>query len=155
MNYIPRKLISDVDGVITDGSYYYSVDGKVLKKFGPHDKDGLKILKPLIKIIFITADKNGFKISQKRIKDWGFCLYLVTEEDRENFICKQNNSKQIIFIADGYHDAKLFKKINCSITPSSARIEAKKNATFITPSKGGEGVLLDAAIYIKKKFFKC
>src|SRR5210317_537942 len=108
MNYIPKKLIIDVDGVITDGSSYYSADGKVLKKFGPHDKDGLKILKPLIKTIFITADKNGFKISQKRIKDWGFCLYLVSEENREDFICKQNNSKQIIFIADGYHDAKLF-----------------------------------------------
>ena len=35
---VPKVFILDVDGVLTDGCFYYSIDGKVLKKFGPDDR---------------------------------------------------------------------------------------------------------------------
>ena len=38
-----KHLVTDVDGVLTDGGFYYNTEGKVLKKFGPHDSDGFKI----------------------------------------------------------------------------------------------------------------
>ena len=39
------KFISDVDGVLTDGKYLYSKQGKEYKMFGAHDNDGAKLLK--------------------------------------------------------------------------------------------------------------
>ena len=48
--------------------YSYNKDGKVIKIFGPHDNDGLKIVKNFFKILFITADKKGYQISKKRRK---------------------------------------------------------------------------------------
>ena len=44
----PKVFILDVDGVLTDGGFYYSSEGKVLKKFGPDDNDALKLLEPYI-----------------------------------------------------------------------------------------------------------
>ena len=44
----PRVLIMDVDGVLTDGSFYYSVDGKVMKKFGADDNAALSLLHPYL-----------------------------------------------------------------------------------------------------------
>ena len=85
-----KYLICDVDGVMTSGHYLYSKFGKSYKIFGPHDHDGIKILKNLIKIIFITADKNGFSISKRRIqKDMEQKIILVNEEDRYSYLEKK------------------------------------------------------------------
>ena len=53
------NLIIDVDGVMTTGQFLYSSKGKEYKIFGPHDTDGLKIIKDKINIVFISADKRG------------------------------------------------------------------------------------------------
>ena len=47
------NLVIDVDGVMTTGQFLYSSDGKSHKIFGPHDADGLKLIKGKVNIIFI------------------------------------------------------------------------------------------------------
>ena len=37
----PELFVIDVDGVMTDGKFYYSVDGKILKAFGAASQDFL------------------------------------------------------------------------------------------------------------------
>ena len=39
-----RLIISDVDGVLTDGGMYYSERGEILKKFNAKDGMGVKML---------------------------------------------------------------------------------------------------------------
>ena len=31
------EFLIDVDGVLTTGKFFYTIDGKVMKEFGPHD----------------------------------------------------------------------------------------------------------------------
>ena len=82
-------FLLDVDGVMTTGQFHYSKDGKEYKVFGPHDSDGLKLLRDKISIRFITADERGFPISKKRIvDDMGFELELVSEQERFEYIKK-------------------------------------------------------------------
>ena len=153
--YIPKYLIIDVDGVMTTGAFHYSEKGKVTKVFGPHDNDGLKIVKKFFNIIFVTADKKGFKISRKRIvDDMGFKLKLVSEANRFDFIQKKFGFENTIYIGDGIHDAKILKKSKLGICPSNARVEAKKNCNLVVKSRSGEGAVLDSCILIMKKYFK-
>ena len=85
----PKILIIDVDGVMTTGHFIYSAIGKLYKIFGPHDTDGLNLLKKKIKILFLTADKRGFKISKKRIKDdLGYQIKYSHHDLRYNLIKK-------------------------------------------------------------------
>lgn len=56
----PSIFILDVDGVMTNGQFIYTADGKAMKIFGPDDNDGLSLLKPHIDIRFVTGDKKGF-----------------------------------------------------------------------------------------------
>ena len=75
----PKVFILDVDGVMTTGHFIYTKDGKSMKIFGPDDNDGLSLLKNSIEIRFITGDKKGFKISERRISmDMGYKLDLVS-----------------------------------------------------------------------------
>ena len=151
---IPKNLIIDVDGVLSTGQFIYSTNGKMYKIFGRHDSDGLKILYNHFLILFISADKKGFEISKKRIvHDMGFNLEYVSEKTRYDFIEKKFGFNNTIYIGDGIFDAPILKKCILGLCPFDARDEAKKNSNFVVNSKAGEGALLDACIYIMKKYY--
>ena len=155
MKKIPKYLILDVDGVMTTGQFIYDKSGKAMKIFGAHDNDGLKIIKDYFKIIFLTADKKGFNISKKRITgDMGFELELIDEKNRFLYLEKKYNFNNLIYIGDGIYDAKILLKAQLGICPSNARKEAIKSCDYVTPSKSGHGAVLDACLFILKKYYK-
>jgi 3-deoxy-D-manno-octulosonate 8-phosphate phosphatase (KDO 8-P phosphatase) len=142
------NLVLDIDGVMTTGHFLYSEDGKAYKIFGPHDADGLKLIKDKVNIYFITADKRGYPISEKRINDMGYPITLVTEQDRYNYVKEKFGFDNTIFVGDGIFDAPILKACKFGIAPNNARIEARDMADFVTDSKSGEGAVCDACIYI-------
>lgn len=147
------NLVIDVDGVMTTGQFLYSEKGKVLKVFGPHDTDGLKLLKKKLNIAFISADKRGFKISKKRIDDMGYKIFHVKDGIRYEWIKEKFGLENTIFIGDGIFDAPIIRDCKYGIAPANARVEAKKWAKYVTPSKAAEGAVCDACIKINKVFF--
>ena len=86
----PLIFLLDVDGVMTNGQFIYSKDGKIQKIFGPDDHDALSLLNEYIEVRFITGDKKGFDISKKRIvDDMNFKLDLVSTVKRIDWIKKK------------------------------------------------------------------
>lgn len=65
-NFLPKKIIIDIDGVMTSGQMIYTSKGKIGKIFGPDDDDALKLLEKYCSIEFISSDKVGFSISKKK-----------------------------------------------------------------------------------------
>ena len=53
-----KNLIVDVDGVMTDGKNALHRRWKNNESFGPDDHDALKMIKDIINIHFISADKG-------------------------------------------------------------------------------------------------
>jgi len=148
-----KHLIMDVDGVLNTGHFFYSAEGKVMKVFGPHDKDGIKIAqKKGLTIDFITADVTGFPITCARlITDWKIDennVHLVTEEDRLEWITKRFNLAEVAYIGDGIYDAPILRAVALGIAPASARKEAIVNSDYVTESDAGSGAVLDAVLYI-------
>ena len=143
------NFVLDVDGVLTDGTFFYSEKGKIMKKFGPHDADGLKLISDLIKVEFISADKRGFLISERRVNDMGFDLTLVQEQDRENYIKKNYSIENLVFMGDGYFDTNIVEMAALGIAPNNALDQVKKVANFVTKNNGGNGAVFEACIYLK------
>ena len=53
-----KLVLTDVDGVLTDGGRYYSKDGEILKKFHVRDGMGINILlRNNIKTVILTKEK--------------------------------------------------------------------------------------------------
>ena len=150
----PKVFILDVDGVLTDGGFYYSQEGKVLKKFGPDDNDALKMLLPYMEIRFISSDKRGFKISEKRVKDMGFPIDLVSTQDRLNWIKEKYDIKEVIYMADGIFDYKIMKEAGYSIATVDSDENAIKAADYVTKRAGGKRAVAEACIHILNKFFE-
>jgi len=145
-----KNFITDVDGVLTDGSFYYNETGKVLKKFGAYDSDGFKIIKSLnIDICAISADKRGFGITEKRLSDMGVAVHLVSEEERFNWVSERFNLDETVFVGDGYHDKLLLSKCALSFAPQNSPQIVKDSANMVTKSKGGDGVILEIALHLQ------
>lgn len=145
-------VISDVDGCLTDGRYIYTADGKVAKVFGPHDNDGVKLLKSHgIDVVFISADKRGFPITKRRIEDMKCQIFNVSESERvqwvDNYI-KSNGYDQSVFFGDGINDVPVKEVVTYFACPANARKETKMAAQHITESIGGQGAFLDLSQWV-------
>ena len=150
-----KIFIIDVDGVMTDGKFYYSNKGKIMKVFGADDNDALSLLRDFIDIQFVTGDKKGYSISKKRIKDdMGYKLSLVSTIKRIDWIKKNFKSSEVIYMGDGIFDHYVMKNVGYSIAPANADKNAQKFANFITKRNGAERAVAEACLHIMKKFFK-
>lgn len=147
------NLVMDVDGVITSGKFSYTQEGKISKEFGSHDSDALQIVKEKINVFFISADKKGFKISEKRINDMGFRLELITAKDREKYILDKKNSGFTVYIGDSFTDIPAMMAADFSMAPRNAFKPARKIASFVLSCNGGEGAVAEACIHICPSLF--
>lgn len=153
-NTRPKVFILDVDGVMTDGSFYYTADGKVMKRFGSDDHDGLSLLKPHLEIRFVTGDHRGFEISRARIeKDMKMRLDLVSTTQRLAWIREHYNPAEVIYMGDGIFDHYVMQGVGYAIAPANADARAKSAAHFVTARGGGNRAVAEAALHILEKFF--
>ena len=154
-NLDPRIFILDVDGVLTTGHFIYTTEGKAMKIFGPDDNDALSLLANHLKIHFVTGDRKGFAISQKRIvHDMNYPLDLVSTIRRIDWIRDRFNPSQVIYMGDGIFDHYVMTNVGYSIAPSNADPVAKAQADFVTTRSGGNRAVAEACLHILGKFFE-
>ena len=150
-----KNFILDVDGVFTDGKFHYTERGKVMKIFGDADNDALSLIKDKMHIEMVTGDKRGFPISRKRIQeDMGYPINLVSTFQRLDWISERVKLEETIYMGDGIYDPIVFNSVGFSIAPANAFVNTKKYASHVTESKGGEGAVAEAVIYIFENILK-
>ncbi|MEL0008545.1 MAG: HAD hydrolase family protein [Flammeovirgaceae bacterium] len=150
-----KNFIFDVDGVLTDGKFYYTNQGKIMKIFGDADNDALSILSKYCHIEMVTGDKRGFDISKKRVEeDMGYKISLVSTFDRLKWISKRFDLEQTVYMGDGIFDPLVFRGVNYSICPNNGFYNTKKYADYVTKSNGSEGAVAEAILHVLDKFFK-
>lgn len=149
----PTTFVLDVDGVLTDGGFYYTSEGKVMKKFGADDNDALSLLRPYLEIVFVTGDKRGFPISEKRIHDMHFELNLVSTIKRIDWIKERYDPQKVIYMGDGIFDHYVMKEVGYSISTNDGDMHAKNHADYVTRRDGGKRAVAEACLHIMEKFF--
>jgi 3-deoxy-D-manno-octulosonate 8-phosphate phosphatase (KDO 8-P phosphatase) len=151
----PKAFILDVDGVMTDGKFLYTENGKVMKVFGADDHDGLSLLKPHVQIQFVTGDNRGFNISKSRIvDDMKMPLELVSTIKRINWIKERWDPKDVIYMGDGIFDHYVFRNVGYGIATSGSDSYAKEMADYVTERVGSERAVAEACLHILEKFFE-
>ena len=154
-----KIVLTDVDGVLTDGGMYYSSDGDIMKKFHARDGMGISVLKRNgIPTVIITKEKS--EIVKKWASKMNVDKLFQGIKEKEKLLpklCRLYNLKEenIAYIGDDVNDLKIMKKIGFSVTPKDGNIEVKKIANHISKIKGGDGVLREICdLLISTKFGK-
>ena len=142
-------MLTDVDGVLTDGGMYYTEKGDIMKKFHVRDGMGVTLMKKCnVFTIIVTKEKTPM------VKQWSRSMKIEKLYDgifkKEKIlekICKKYdvNSDVVAYIGDDINDIGLLKKVGFSICPSDAIDDVKKKCNYICKAKGGEGALREIA----------
>lgn len=144
-----KLVLTDVDGVLTDGGMYYSEKGEVMKKFNTKDGMAVELLSNKnIKTILITREKSI--IAKKRSEKINASeIYLNVRDKKKELqkIMKKYNikSSEIAYVGDDVNDIEIMKKVGISFTPSDGNNAVKQISNHICVCKGGEGVLREVA----------
>jgi 3-deoxy-D-manno-octulosonate 8-phosphate phosphatase (KDO 8-P phosphatase) len=144
-----KLVISDVDGVLTDGSMYYSSKGEELKKF--HTRDGMGVellLEKNIPTILISKEKSKIVTSRaKKIRVSLTKIGIIKKENELSKICAKFNVKpnEIAYIGDDVNDKEIMKLVGFSAAPKDAIFSIKKIANYTCLKKGGEGAFRELA----------
>ena len=152
-----KIVLTDVDGVLTDGGMYYSSKGDIMKKFHARDGMGVTLLrKHNIHTIIVTKEKNAIiKQWAKKMKIKKLYDGMVKKESILKKICKNFSviPEQVAFIGDDVNDLQLLKTVGLSAVPNDGISMAKMICNYVCKNKGGKAAFREFAdlILLSKK----
>lgn len=153
---LPALILTDIDGVWTDGGMYYDQTGNEWKKFNTSDGAGVLFCKiKNIPVGIITgektdivarrAEKLNIKIVKQGVKD-------KLEVAKSICIELGISLSDVAYIGDDLNDIELLKSVGISATPANAPDYVKKLVGFVTQKKGGEGAFRE---FVETIFTEC
>lgn len=141
---LPKLILTDIDGVWTDGGMYYDASDVELKKFNTYDSAGILFAHYLnIPVGIITGENTNIvqRRSDKLKVDYcylGVKKKLPVVED----LCRKLSIdlSEVAYIGDDLNDMEVLSKVGLAGVPSSAPEYVKNLANVPLLKKGGEGV---------------
>ena len=144
-----RLLVSDVDGVLTDGLIRLMDDGREIKAFSCKDAPAIKIAKKAGLIVALTTGRIGGAV-KVRADELGIDLF--PKKDFEKNVEKFSEmvairygvkKEEVAFVGDDLGDIPFMKSCDFSFCPADASPDVKKRVSLVTDASGGKGVLAE------------
>jgi 3-deoxy-D-manno-octulosonate 8-phosphate phosphatase (KDO 8-P phosphatase) len=153
-----QLLLMDVDGVMTDGSYWNVPDGKggfaEIKAFDSQDGLALQWLKRLgIKTGLISGRVSV--ATEERARSAGFA-YIYQGHIEKIPILDEILEKarleptQVGYIADDYTDVVIMHRVGLAVATANAKPEVKAEAHYVTSAAGGRGAVRETVELLLK-----
>ncbi|MEM5537896.1 3-deoxy-manno-octulosonate cytidylyltransferase [Neptuniibacter pectenicola] len=144
-----RLVITDVDGVLTDGSIFYDASGESLKKFHVRDGLGIRLLEESGIKVAVLSGRDSATL-RKRIEDLGISLSMLGVKDKADACRKLMGSAEVsefetVCIGDDSIDLPAFESCGQSFAVADAPEYVKQQATRVLTQKGGEGAFRELA----------
>jgi 3-deoxy-D-manno-octulosonate 8-phosphate phosphatase (KDO 8-P phosphatase) len=139
----PKLVITDIDGVWTDGGMYYDQQGNEWKKFNTSDSAGVLFLRlaeiPLVimtgedtEIVRRRAEKLRVEHLYQGVKDKLRTAIELTQKMGVNL-------HEVAFIGDDLGDMPLLRKVGFSACPFNSPDYVKSLVHLVTEKSGGDG----------------
>ncbi|MFZ5939984.1 MAG: KdsC family phosphatase [Bacteroidota bacterium] len=141
---LPKLVLTDVDGVLTDGGMYYHEDADELKKFNTSDSAGVLFLHLLnIPVGIITGERT--EIVRRRAEKLKIDHLFMGITDKRGTVEKLAGKlgiamEDIAYIGDDINDIQLLAACGFSAVPASSPDYVARHADIRLSRKGGDGV---------------
>ena len=138
-----KLIVSDIDGVWTDGSFYYTSEGDSLRKFSTKDSFGVALAAIAgISILILSGEEN--KMVKARLQKLGLTNFALGVKDKFSTIadfCESTNIKpsEVAFLGDDMNDYHLLGRLGLFACPADAYYKIRQKADLVLSSKGGKG----------------
>lgn len=142
-----RCIVLDVDGVLTDGTILVTESGEFLRSFNVKDGYAIQLaVKRGLKVFVISGGQS--KGVLERMKRLGVDQIHLGISNKLSLLQKISSSEglkpdEILFVGDDIPDLESMRWCGVSVCPADAAEDIKKISSFISPFKGGKGVVRD------------
>lgn len=140
-----KCLISDVDGVLSDGLLYLDNNGNELKSFHVQDGMGLKLLMAAgIEVAVITTARNA--VVDHRMHQLGITHYYKGQVDKRDAYLQLKKTlglqdEQFAYIGDDLPDLPIIQQVGLGVAVANAVGQVKEFSDWQTEHKGGRGAV--------------
>lgn len=149
-----KMILTDVDGVLTDGRLIFDNLGNEMKGF--HARDGLGILiwkKEGGRLGFIT--KRVSEVVRRRAEELGVVECHQNAQDKgsllEGILARQGlKREEVAFIGDDLADLGILRRVGFSAAPADCVAEVREAVDYVAGKNGGQGVLREVIEVILK-----
>ncbi len=149
-----KLVLTDIDGVWTDGGMFYDQTGNEWKKFNTSDSAGILFCKKLdIPVGIITGEKTS--IVKNRAKKLNIDILHQGIADKlpiAQKICSDLGIAltEVAFMGDDLGDMELLRNVGFSCCPNNSPEYVKQLVDLVTRKSGGEGAFREFVEYIFK-----
>jgi len=143
-----RLLVLDVDGVLTDGSLYYTSAGEEVKAFDIQDGLGIKLLQGgNVGVAIVTGRRSP--MVERRARELGIAHLVQGAEDKLSAYLHLLaeiglDAASTACMGDDLPDVPLLRRCALGITVPAAPEAVKASAHLITQRHGGRGAVREA-----------
>jgi 3-deoxy-D-manno-octulosonate 8-phosphate phosphatase (KDO 8-P phosphatase) len=138
-----RLVLTDVDGVLTDGRVWLLPGGEELKGF--HSRDGLGITlarRAGLQVGFLSG-RRSYAV-EARARELGVTIVRQGVSDkpaelRELLASEGLTGTEVAYMGDDVIDVGVMAEVALSAAPADAPFEVRAQAFMITQARGGEG----------------
>jgi 3-deoxy-D-manno-octulosonate 8-phosphate phosphatase (KDO 8-P phosphatase) len=140
-----RIVLFDVDGVMTDGSLYYTDEGERLKRFHVHDGHGIKMLRNAgIKVVAISGRRSA--MTERRLTELGFDAIEQGDDGKlaiaERLLARFGARwQEAAAMGDDLPDLPLLERAVIAVAPANAVAEVRARVHWVTGVRGGDGAV--------------
>lgn len=144
-----KLVITDVDGVLTDGGIYYDASGECLKRFHVRDGLGMRLLEECGVRVAILSGRDSPTL-RKRVADLGITLCQFGVKDKAS-ACRALmveagvSADQSACIGDDSIDLPAFAACGLSYAVADAPQYVIDKATAVLATRGGAGAFRELA----------
>jgi 3-deoxy-D-manno-octulosonate 8-phosphate phosphatase (KDO 8-P phosphatase) len=148
-----KLLLTDVDGVMTDGSVFITHEGE-FKQFSIQDGLGLVLLRKCgVKVGWISARPSV--ITARRAEELKIDFLSQKTESKvvaaeEMLAAAQVNWEEVCFVGDDVVDLCLLRRVGLAVAVANAIDEVKAAAHYVTKAPGGHGAVREVVTMILK-----
>jgi 3-deoxy-D-manno-octulosonate 8-phosphate phosphatase (KDO 8-P phosphatase) len=151
-----RLLVLDVDGVLTDGSLYYSGEGEALKVFSVRDGLAVRLLLGAGIQVAVISGRSGAAVAA-RCADLGIRSEMVVLGSRDKAADLERLEQmldivdlEVAAMGDDLQDLPLLARAAFSACPADAVPEVAAVCDLVCGSAGGRGAVREFAELILK-----
>ena len=147
-----RLVITDVDGVLTDGGLHYGPDGECLKRFHARDGLGISLLQKAGMRVAVLSGRDCPAL-RRRLADLGISEAVLGEPDKRAMLAGIMErcgvaAGETAFIGDDIPDMEVFGLCGVSVTVGDAPDYVKAKADLVLESFGGQGAFRELVEHI-------
>lgn len=153
-----RAVAMDVDGVLTDGTYWWGVNGEELKRFCVADGTGIaEALRAGVRIALISGESStaGMALVQRfadklNITDVFKGCHDKARAVRDFALLHNLDLSEVCYIGDDLIDVPALSIVGLGAAPADAQLMAKMSAQLVTERSGGHGAVRELLDLILK-----